>query len=150
MSVDEATAELPVTVTELGTRVLVREASTWMSMGTPTQILPRTDNHIPISNPRCMLLDPNSVNRMLPSLITGTTRGPITTPRGCQDTTPLLEIASAIVNIVNPANVAGIVIVIVIGSVGVATSIPDLIPQMHLPPTHIHTLLSRPALKTSL
>ena len=144
---DEATAELPVTATELGTRVLVMGASTWICMGTPTQIFPPTANHIPISNPRYTLLDPNPVNRSLPSLITGTTRGPITTPRECQDTTPLLETASAIVNTVNVANVASIVIVM--GSVGVATSIPDLIPQVHLPPTRIPTLLSRPVLKTS-
>ena len=145
---DEAIAELPATVTELGTRILVMGASTWMSMGTPTQIVPQTANHIPISNPRCTLLDPSLVNRSLRSLITGTTRGPITTPREYRDMTPLLETASVIVNTVNTENVAGIVIVI--GSVAAATSIPDLIPQVHLPPTRIPTLLNRPVLKTHL
>jgi len=146
--VGEATAELPVTVTELNTRVLVMGASTWMSMGTPTQIFPRMANNMPISNPRYMLLDPSLANRSLPSLITGTTRGPITTPREYRDTIPLLETASAIVNTENTANVADIVIVI--RSVGVATSTPGLTPQVHLPPTRIPTPLSRPVLKTSL
>ena len=145
---DGTTAKPPVTATKLGTRVLVMGASTWMSMGTLTQVLPRADNHMPISSPRCMPLDPSPVNRSLQSLITDTIRGLLTTPREDRGTTSLLETASENANTVNTANAAGIVIVT--GSVDVATNILNLIPPVHLPPSPIPTLLSRPVPKTSL
>ena len=140
---DEAIAEPPVKATELSTRVPVMGASTWMSRGTPTRISPRMDSLIPTSNPRCTFLDPNQVNRSFPTMITGTTRGLLTTPREDQGTTSLLETATA--TIVNVANVASSVTAT--GSADAATSTRNLIPLVHLLP--IPTLLSRPVLKTS-
>ena len=144
--VDEPITELPVTDIGLGTRVLTKGNDTQMYTGILTQVFPRMDNYMAISNLRCM----RPVNRSPPTLIMGTIPGPPTTPSKDRGTIPPLETAS--VNVVNAVNAASIAIVT--GNVDAATDTLNPIPMLYRLPNPIpnppSSPRSLPGLKTSL
>lgn len=94
--VDEATTELLVTATELGTKVLATGDGIWMPTGIPIQTFLLTDNYIHTSNPKFILM--------------GTIPGSLMTPSKGMGTMRTLEITIAnanVVNVVSAVNVTG-------------------------------------------